>query len=202
VKETYNKKSRTLGSIKVVIKETSVTEGKQEMLLGDSINALSLVTYGKENTNYYFEIKGYDEANQDNNVLLLKQNDSSLYIYGNKAGTAEVTVKEGSEQGTVIGTVTIVVAEAPCQAITVESEELSTYIGDEYFQVNYELDPWDTTDKVTIESDKPEILKVVYNEEEETWVYTPLKAGNANITIKCGKQSATIKVVVTKEEEW
>ncbi len=203
VKETYNKKSRTLGSFKVVIKETSVAEGKQEMLLGDSINALSLVNYGKENTGYYFEIKGYDEANQDNNVLLLKQDDSSLYIYGNKAGTAEVTVKEGSEQGTVIGTVSIVVAEAPCKAITVDSEEeLSTYIGDEYFEINYELDPWDTTDKVTIESDKPEVLKVVYNEEEERWEYTPLKAGKANITIKCGSQSATVKVVVTKEEEW
>lgn len=202
VKETYNKKTKTLGSFKVIINETSVTGEKQEVLLGDFINAFSLVNYAKENTNYYFEVKDYDKENQDNNVLLLKQNDSGLFFHGNKVGTAEVTVKEGSEQGTVIGTVTIAVIEAPCQEIIVESKELTTYVGDKYFEIEYELDPWDTTDKVTIESDNAEVLKVIYDNNMDEWVYTPLKAGKANITIKCGSQSVICKVVVTQEEEW
>ncbi len=202
VKETYNKKTKTLGSFKVIIKDTSVTEENQDLLLGDSINPLSLVNYAKENVNYYFEIKDYDEVNQDNNVLKLVQDGSNLSIYGNKAGTAQVIVKEESEQGTVIGTATIVVKEVPCESITVDSEEYTTYIGDEYFEIEYELDPWDTTDKVTIESDKPDILKVVYDEEEQSWIYTPLKAGKANITIKCGNQSVVRQVVVTEEEEY
>lgn len=201
VKETYNKKAKTLGSFKVIIKETSVTEEKQELLLGDTINVLSLINYSKENVNYYFEIKDYDEENQDNNILRLNQSENNISIYGNKAGTAEVIVREGSEQGTVIGTATIVVTEVPCKSITVDSEDYTTYIGDEYFEIGYELDPWETTDKVTIESDKPDVLKVVYDEEGESWVYTPLKAGKANITIKCGDQSVVRQVVVTKEEE-
>lgn len=54
---------------------------------------------------------------------------------------------------------------------------------------------------MTIESDNPSVLKVEYDEYSEEWVYTPLKAGKANVTIKCGSKSATCKVVVTEEEE-
>jgi hypothetical protein len=128
----------------------------------------------------------------------MADNGDVKYLYANKAGTAEVTVREGSEQGPLIGTVTIVVSEAPCQSITLDSEEYTTYV-DDYFSIDYELDPWETTDKVTIESDNPKVLKVEYNEEDETWEYTPLKVGEANVTIKCGNQSATCKVTV---EEW
>ncbi|OPJ56120.1 hypothetical protein [Clostridium oryzae] len=195
VKETYNKKTKTLGSFKVVIKDTSIAEAKQDMLLGDSVNVLSLLNYIKKNTSYYFNIKDYDETNPDNNVLVLKNNGSEEYLYANKAGTAEVTVREGSEQGEVIGTVSIVVSEAPCHGITLEQDEYTTYVGDD-FDIYYELDPDDTTDKVTIESDNPDVLKVEYDQEEERWVYTPLKAGEANVTIKCGDQSVVCKVAV------
>ncbi len=195
VKETYNKKTKTLGSFKVVIKDTSISEAKKEILLGNSLNVFNLLNYAKD-TQYYFIIKDYDETNPDNNVLELSQSGSELYLYAKKTGTADVTIREGSEQGTVIGTVTIVVTEAPCQSITVDSQEYTTYVGDEYFNIYYDLEPWDTTDKVTLESDNPEVLKVEYDQEYEYWVYTPLKAGEANVTIKCGDQSVTSKVVV------
>jgi hypothetical protein len=198
VKETYNKNTRTLGSFKVVIEDTSIAEAKVDMLLGDSLNCFNLISYPKANSLYYFSVKGFDEANVDNNVIGIVQGESELYIKANKVGTAEVTVIEGSENGTVIGTVTIAVAEAPCQSITLESQEYTTYV-DDYFYIDYELDPWDTTDKVTIESNNPEVLKVEYNEEYQSWTYSPLKVGEANVTIKCGNQSAVCKVVV---EEW
>lgn len=194
VKETFNKKTKTMGSFKVEIKDTSIAESNVDLLLGNYLNVFSLLNYTKD-TYYYFNIENYDETNPENNVLDLIQNESVLYLYANKTGTAEVTVREGSEQGTVIGTVTIVVAEAPCQSITVE-EEYTAYVNDEYFSIYYELEPWDTTDKVTIESDNPEVLKVEYDEEYGYWQYSPLKAGEANITIKCGTQSVVCKVVV------
>lgn len=199
VKETYNKKTKTVGSFKIDIKDTGISEAKKELLLGNNLDVLSLISYPKENTNYYFAIKDFDEANPDNNVLRLSKDGTNNYLYANKTGTADVIVREGSEQGTVIGTVTIVVTEAPCESITLDSEEFSTYVGDEYFNIYYSVEPGDTTDKVTIKSDKPEVLKVEYNEEEESWVYTPLKAGEANITITCGDKSVVAKVVVEKE---
>jgi hypothetical protein len=199
VKETYNKKTKTIGSFKIDVKDTSISEAKKELLLGNNLDVLSLISYQKANTDYYVEIKDFDEAKPENNVLRLSKNEMGTYLYANKTGTAEVIVKEGSETGTVIGTVTIVVTESPCESITLDSEEYTTYVGDESFSLSYSLEPWETTDKVTIESDKPAVLKVEYNEKEETWVYTPLKAGEVNITIKCGKQSAVAKVVVEKE---
>ena len=195
VKETYNKKTRSLGSFKVVIKDTGISLAQQELLLGNSMNVMNLLNYAKENTQYYFEIKDYDKTNPENNVLSLSQDGNDLYLFANKVGTAEVTVKEGSEQGAVIGTVTFKVTEAPCQSITPESKEYTTYVGGDFY-IYYELEPWETTDQVTIESDNPDVLKVEYNQEMRSYVYTPLKAGEANVTIKCGSQSATCKVVV------
>lgn len=196
IKETYNKKTKTLGSFKVEIKDTTIREPKVELLEGNSLNVFDLVSYTKENTVYYFAIKDYDETNDDNNVVYLERRDNELYLFGNKTGTAEVIVTEGSEQGPVIGTVTITVIQAPCESIYVDSNEYTTYVGDEYFNIYYELEPWDTTDKVTIESDKPDVLKVEYNQEEGYWVYTPLKAGKVTITIKCGEQTVKCSVIV------
>lgn len=194
VKETYNKKTKTVGSFKIVVKATSISEPNVDLLLGNYLNVSTLLSYAKADTGYYFEIKDYDDANKDNNVVLLMQQGEELYLYGNKTGTAQVTVKEGSEKGTVIGTVTIKVAEAPCESISVD-DEYTTYV-DDYFNIYFDLEPWDTTDKVTIESDNPAVLKVEYDSAEDDWVYTPLKAGEANVTIKCGNQTATTKVIV------
>ncbi len=202
VKETYNKKTKTLGSFKVEIKDPSISEPKVDLLLGDYLFVFDLLNYEKE-IMYYFEIKDFDETNQENNIIYhYETKDGLLYLYANKTGTADVIIREGTEDGTVIGTVTITVSEAPCVGIEVDSNEYKTYVGDDYFYIDYSLKPWDTTDKVTFESDNPDVLKVEYNESEDYWFYTPIKTGTANITIKCGDQSAVCKVTVEEEEEW
>lgn len=197
VKETYNNKTKNLGSFKVVIKDTTIDEAEVELKLDNYLYVFNLISYPKALTSYYFNIEGYDETNPENNVLDLVQ-DGYLYIYGKKVGTAQVTIREGSEDGALIGTVTINVSEAHCEEIIVDELEYTTYI-DDYFDIYYNLEPWDTTDKVTIVSDNPDVLKVEYDEEEDYYSYTPLKAGEANVTITCGDQSVVCKVVV---EEW
>lgn len=198
IKETYNKKTKTVGSFKVVAKATSISEPDVDIRLGSTLNVFTLLSYAKASTSYYFEIQDFDDVNQDNNVALLKEDGEELYLYGNKTGTAQVIIKEESEEGMVIGTVNLTVSEALCESIIVE-EEYSTYVDDEYFYIYFDLEPWDTTEKVTIESDNSSVLKVEYDSEEERWSYTPLEVGEANVTIKCGEQTATTKVIV---EEW
>lgn len=195
IKETYNKKTKTVGSFKLEVKDTSIAEEKVDLLLGNNMDVFTLINYTKADIVYYFIIKDYDETNVDNNVLQLYSVGSGLSLYANKTGTAEVTVREGSVEGTVIGTVTVVVSEAKCQSITIDEEEYTTYVGDN-FSIYYDLEPYETTDKVIIESDNPDILKVEYIPEYEEWIYTPLKVGEVKITIKCGDKTEVCTVIV------
>jgi hypothetical protein len=206
VQETYNKKTTKLGSFKVEAKDTYVETDEIQLRLGDSTRVIDYVYYTTADTAYYFSVDNYDEAKPESNVVGLGYNDydtekSNLLLVGQVPGTATVTVRKGSVTGDVIGTLKIKVYEAACEEIVLESNELTTYVGDEYFSIYFDLEPYDTTDKVTIESDKPEILKVKYS-EDEGWVYSPLKAGTANVTIKCGSKTAVVKVIVTEEETW
>ncbi len=197
VKETYNKTTKTLGTIKVVVKAATIAEPKVDIRVGKYLSAFTLINYSIAGTEYYFEIKDFDDASPENYPLWLMQNDE-LYLYGNKAGSTEVTIREGGKDGNVIGTVTVTVSEAACEEIILE--EPSTAYVDDYFSLYYDLEPWDTTDTVSIESDNPEVLKVEYDQESEEWVYSPLKAGEVTITIKCGNQSVTTKVIVEEQE--
>ena len=181
-----------------MIKDTVLSETELDLLLGNYLSASSMLEYRKENTEYYCIIEGYDEENIANNVLLMEESEYDLNLYANKTGTAKVTFREGSKNGALIGTVSITVKEAPCQEIILEEDEITAYV-DGYLDLSFELKPYDTTDKVTITSDNPKVLKVEYDEDYNSWSYTMLKVGTANLTIQCGNQSAIVKVTV---EEW
>lgn len=206
VEETYNKKTRKLGSFKVEAKDTYVEPEEIQLRMGGAESVMNYLYYSNADTRYYFTVENFDEAKPESNVLALGYEEydtekTMLVMFGQVPGTATVTVRKGSNTGDVIGTIKVKVYEAVCEDIILENNELTTYVGDSYFNIYFELEPYDTTDKVTIESDKPEILKVEYS-EENGYVYTPLKAGVANVTIKCGTKSAVVKVTVTEEETW
>lgn len=199
VKETYNKKTTTLGSFKVIIKDTHVTLTDVDMLLGEYFNVNYLLRYPKPDKTYYYIIENYDKV-IENNTLIMNQDEDDVILYANKAGKAKVSVREGSENGTLIGTINFVVSEIRCNEIIPQDNEYTTYEGDEYFYIYFELEPWNTTDKVTITSDNPDVIKVTYNEEEYSWYYKVGKAGKATVTIKCGDKSVAIPVTVEAEE--
>ena len=107
VKETYNKKTTKLGSFKVEVKDAYVDENVVELRVGDIMDAFYYVYYTKADTMYFFTIEDYDESKPENNVISLIQDDESLVISGQVPGTAKVTVREGSNTGTVIGTMNV-----------------------------------------------------------------------------------------------
>lgn len=201
VKETYNKKTTTVGKIKIVVKDTELTETEVDLGVGEYSKVFSYLNYARADMNYSFQIVGYDEKDIAMNPVQIASDDNSgeLYYYGNKVGTAEVTIKEASENGRVIGTLKINVKEYPCTNIEVE-DEYTTYVGYDDFNIYFELEPENTKEAVTIQSDNEQVLKVEYDEKYQEWVYSPLKAGEANVTITCGAQTVTCKVIV--EEDW
>lgn len=201
VKETYNKKTTSLGSFKIVIKETSVADTDVEMILGDSTDVNYLIKYPKADTLYYYTIEDFDSVNVENNPLVVHEEEYGNYLFGNKVGTATVSIREGSQDGTLIGKINFVISEAPCQDIYIMNNEYIVYEGEEYFDIYFSLEPWNTTDKVTVTSDNPEVLKVIFNESYSSWEYEVGKAGKATITISCGDLSADCAVTVLAEDE-
>ena len=109
VKETYNKKTTSLGSFKVVIKETSLAQTDVDLVVEDYLNVYYLLNYANPDKMYYYIIEDYDEI-VENNVLVLYQYEGSLLIYANKVGTAKVSIREDSEDGKLIGTINFVVS--------------------------------------------------------------------------------------------
>ncbi len=204
VEETYNKKTTKLGSFKVEVKDTYVDSEEYNLRKGDTMNVFSFVHFAKPNTMYYFTVENYDSSKPESNVATLWYDDYDtereyLLLKGQVPGNATVTVREGSETGNVIGTIKVKVYEAVCENILVYSDA-TTYVGDEYFYFYYELQPYDTTDEVTFESDNPDVLKVVFD-EYNGWEFKPLKVGTANVTIKCGSKTEVTKVTVVESEE-
>ncbi len=200
VNETYNKKTTKLGTFTVEVKETTLTNTKHEVLLGTYLGSYDFIEYAKADKDYYFNVKDYDAANPDNNVLKIEKEYGKYSFYANKAGSVEVTVTEGSSDGTVIGTFTVTVIEIPVEKIILDPE-YTAYVGDEYFSIYYDVEPYDTTDKLSkVESDNSEVLKVEYDSQYNYWIITPLKAGVANITLTVGDKTAVTKVTVKENE--
>ncbi|HWT73796.1 MAG TPA: Ig-like domain-containing protein, partial [Mobilitalea sp.] len=136
VKETYNKKTKTLGTLTIVVNDTSIAQSEMDLLLGKYYVVFDLLSYPRNDINYYFEIKDYDTVNTENNVLDLYEDGGSLYLYAKNPGTTEVNIYENSEGGTLVGTVTVNVKELPVESISLYSNELTTYVGDENFYID------------------------------------------------------------------
>lgn len=110
VKETYNKKTRTLGSFKVIIKNTGLVETDIEMNVDDYEYAYYLLEYPNPEKLYYFLIEDADPVPENNAVVLYLYEDT-LIIYANKPGSAKISVREDSQDGALIGIVNIDVIE-------------------------------------------------------------------------------------------
>lgn len=195
VKETYNKKTKTVGSFQVVVKAESLYTNELELYLNDYYTANYLINYKRADENYFFEIEEYDESTISNSPVTFKEEDGTLYLVGNKAGTVDVKVRKGSETGEVIGTVKVKVIEIPCQSVSFYEDEYVTYV-DDYFYFDLDVNPWDTTDKFTYTTDNPSVLKVEYDKEWNYWVIEPVGPGKATLTVTCGNSTDSCTVIV------
>ncbi len=199
VNEVYNKKTTKLGSFKVEVKDVYVETEEILIPVGDYTNAFNYLYYTKTNGLYYFIVDGYDNQNPSKNVISLGYDTNldyaNIIIIGQVPGSAKITVREGTINGNIIGVMNVRVYQAPCEDIILEEEELTTFVGDNQFYINYSIEPYDTTDILTIESDNTDILKVEYDETRGI-LYTPLNAGTANVTFKCGDKTTVCKITV------
>lgn len=199
IKETYNKKTKTLATFTVEVKATEVAK-EVNMYLGNYAYTYEFMTYPKTGVNYHLSITDYDKDNKDSNILEFERWDDYDVLLARKLGTGEIVIREGSADGAVVGKVKVHVIENKCTAIYLE-KEYKTYVGDEYFGIYAEIEPYNTTDEILIESSDTSILDIKLHETDGYLVYTPLKEGVVTVTITCGDIVETVTVDVAASED-
>jgi len=118
--ETYNKKSRTIGKVTIIVHDVEISDELYEIYVNEYMGVFWPVRYSREDKYYYFIVN-------DKNVIELTRDEyNNLVIKGLKPGTAKVKVYEDSiENGRYLGEYTVKVKEVPKQ----EPESINTNSG-------------------------------------------------------------------------
>lgn len=202
VNETYQKKTREVGTFKVIIHDLKVEENiaiapKEAMAFN------SILSYQKSGMNYYFEGDGFD-ANEKKGIAYIAEDEyGEPAIYGIKEGTAKFNIYEGKEEKSkeYVGSCTVRVA---ADYVSFNDSNISTFVGDESFNVYVRTAPDTELEEMTVTSLDESILKVKSGSGYMfglKWEMKPLKAGTTTLTVKKGSETTTCTVTVYKTEK-
>ncbi|MBB2182955.1 Ig-like domain-containing protein [Lachnospiraceae bacterium MD1] len=208
ISETYNKKTRKLGTVKVKVVGSSIEAEYSNIELGvNSSTSLTDIVYIK---NYIWEAY-YSCESEDESIVKVEEVESdwgSKYtnLIGKALGSTKLTIYE-NYNGTKrkVGTVTVTVKDFPVTGLELYTYDFlevdgkytrKYYLGEDYksdslrYYIN--LSPYNATTPVTYETSDETIVKV-----DETGVVTPVKEGKATITITCGSYSVSFVAEIT-----
>ena len=200
VKETYKKKTRTLGKIKVKVYENALQEENLTVSLGQTLNL-------KNQLKYYND--GWWVVCDEDDII--KEGEPDWYgnptVRATKPGTAKLKYYYCFEEGKLeeqIGVCTVTVVDVKVTDIQLEEETInvSEYdIGSDPLRNKYELitdpsDLWYYGDVTFTSSDE----KVVSINSEGNCQIEGL--GTAAVTITAGDVSKTVTVNVLTSEEY
>ncbi len=194
VKETYNKKTTKVGTFKFVVVEPKAVN--TEIGLNQTSYCFNtLVTNAADASDFTFEVQSGSD------VLAIEKTSDGYYMTGKAEGTATVKIYD-TKRSKEVGIAKVTVVRVPAESIDVQ-ESAATYVGDEYFELDYDVEPWETTDTVNISSSDSGILKVecLNDGDGSYWKFTPVGEGTATITFTCGDKSATCTVTVYADED-
>lgn len=195
VKETYNKVTRTVGTIKYTVKKaTVVPEGKID--LGSSTWAFEFIENCRADVNYLFI---YDE-----NIVESSVENGTVYLKGKKVGSTELKVYENAktpDESKLIGTCKLSVKEVVLEDLTVDFDSTEAAIGDSPVDVYVYKNPENAPGSITVTSSDAKVATVSAPDEEGLFQITPVGAGTTTITITCGDKTKTQDFTVTSDDE-
>lgn len=196
VKETYNKSTRTVGTIKYTVKKATVTaEGTID--LGSSTGAFEFVNNGRSDVTYFL-------LPEDNGVLDLVKEDDSLYLKGIKEGTAALKVYENAktaDESKLIGICKITVKKVKLENLSLDFDDTEATVGGDPIEFSVEKEPYNASEVIKVTSSNPAVATVSAIDEEGCGTITPVSAGTATITITCGDITKTQDITVYEEDE-
>lgn len=195
VKETYKKKTRTVGKLKYTIAAASVAD-KCELYAGDTMWAFSLTNYARYDVRYSF-------ASEDETIVETYTEEGTVYIRAMNPGTTVLKIYEDPTEesvGTYIGSCTITVKELKAEDLECYFYDTETYIGGNPITFDVYKIPAYAPDEITITSSDPNVA-TVSRLEDGFYKITPIGAGTTTITITCGEITKTKTITVYADED-
>ncbi|WP_167959124.1 Ig-like domain-containing protein [Anaerosporobacter faecicola] len=229
VKETYKKKTRTVGKFTVKIRVPALSESEIEIGLNESFYPYDYFT-GYSGT-YYIVNSDHAEPNMDNSNVVDSKDDANAaanvlgFLYedgywygalkGQNLGTAYVhcyaaTSAEEISADTYIGTIKVTVKEMKATSLSWEEEYYDTddngvvqvqyWDEEDYCSFYYNYEPYNCSDPVTVTSSDTNVA-VVDPDSYKGKVSLIIKGeGTTTITVKLGDFTLTKTVKFIKSD--
>ncbi|AEY66963.1 hypothetical protein [Clostridium sp. BNL1100] len=191
VKETYNKITRTVGTIKFTVKKATMS-GDASVDLGSPIWAFELMNNYRSDVNYLF-------ISEDEGIVDLYSENKSVYFKGLKVGTTTVTIYENTatpDKNKLVGTCKITVKEVVLEDLECDFDATELYVGDDPVRLYISKDPYHAPGTITVTSSDTKVVTVSEPDEEGICLISPVGAGTATITITCGDIKKTEEITV------
>ncbi|EMS69705.1 Ig-like domain-containing protein [Ruminiclostridium cellobioparum] len=197
VKETYNKITRTVGTIKYTVKKATVSaEGSVD--LGGDVWAFELLNNYRTDVPYYF-------ISDDKKVLDIVSDKNYVSLKGLAEGTTTLKIYENAkaaDESKLIGKCKITVKKIKLTDLNIDFDETEAYVGGDPIEFSVEKEPYNAFDEITVTSSNPNVAKVSELDEEGFGTISPVSAGTATITITCGDITKTQDITVSEEDEY
>ncbi len=188
VKETYNKVTRTVGTIKYTVKKATVVPDS-EIDLGSDIWVFELIQNFRSDVNYYLDY--------DKNIVDITKKGEEYYLAGKGVGTTEVNIYENTntaDKSKLIGTCKVSVKEVVLEELDIDFDETEATVGDDPVELYIYKSPENAPGTITVTSSNTKVATVSTPDEDGLCLIEPVGAGTTTITITCGN--------ITKTEEF
>ncbi len=196
VKETYNKSTRTVGTIKYTVKKATVP-AESSVDLGGDVWVFDLVNNYRTDVTYYF-------VTDDKKVLDIVDARDSVYLKGMAEGTATLKIYENAkaaDESKLIGKCKITVKKVKLTDLYIDFDKTKAYVGGDSIDFSIEKEPYNASEKITVTSSNPNVAKVSELDEEGFGTVSPVSAGTTTITITCGDITKTQDFTVYEDDE-
>lgn len=197
VKETYNKKTRTIGKLKFTVHNASIPNVESNMDIGDTLYAYYLIEYYRFDVPYVFEV-------EDESIIGISGTNESIQIEAKKAGTTTINIYEDStkpDKNKLLGSCKITAKVVVLESIELDFYETEAYVGEDTITFEINKDPYNAPGTFTVTSSNQDVATVSEPDEDGYCEITPVGAGTTIITVTCGDITETQTITVYDDGE-
>jgi hypothetical protein len=195
VKETYNKKTTTIGEMKYEVKNATVLE-EQYVYLGESAYSYNLINNYRWDVSYLF-----DAVEKD--ILEFYVEEGNAYYKGKNVGTVTVNIYEDTkvpDKNKLIGSCKITVKDYTLESIDTYIDGTETNVGGSTIGLTVYKYPYAATETITVTSSDTKIATVSDINTDNYCEIKPVGEGTVTITITCGEFTKTETITVYADE--